>query len=193
MNVLSFVLFLHVVGMLGLFVALGLDGVSVFRLRRSSSAEELAPWIGLSAGLPRLYRGALALVVISGVYLTRGVLRGLPADAPMSDLAWLLTSVAALAGFAIVGALSLRRMQPIWRATKTGRGAAPSLQLPRAHDPLLPVFFVVRTVLAVAIVFLMMSRPPLEGSLLVVAVAAAVALASSGVAWRSGPVASAAS
>lgn len=192
MNAVSFVLFLHVVGMLGLFVALGLDGVSISRLRRSSSSEELAPWIGLSAAAPRVYRASVALVVISGGYLARDVVRGVTPGALASELGWLTTSVMALIAFALTAVLSLRRMRPIWRAASSAP-ASERIQLARAHDPLLLLLFNVRTILALAIVFLMMIRPSLDASILVIVGASVLALVSSGFAWRRSQVASAAS
>jgi hypothetical protein len=101
MNVVSFVLFLHVIGMLGLFVALGLDGVSVFHLRRAAAVDELAPWIELGASVSRAYRGSTALVVLSGASLTRELVRGMMAGARVSEFAWLTLSVAALVMFVI--------------------------------------------------------------------------------------------
>jgi uncharacterized membrane protein SirB2 len=184
MNLITNVLFLHVVGMLGLFVALGLEGVSVFRLRRAWTLDELPPWLGLSAGLPRLYRGSLALIMISGVYLMRGVMQGLTNDRPLSQLGWLVLSVAGVIAFAALGGVSLRRIRPLWHADAAPNDQVASLQLARAHDPALPVIFIVRAILAVAIVFLMMSRPPLDTSLGVMAAAAVVAIASSRVAAR---------
>jgi hypothetical protein len=184
MNLVANVLFLHVVGMLGLFVALGLEGASVFRLRRSWSLAELRPWLGLSAALPRLYRGSLALIMISGVYLLRGVMQGRTDDRPLSQLGWLVVSIVGLIAFAGLGGVSFRRMRPLWRAAAPANEQFASLQLTRAHDPLLPVLFVVRTVLAVAIVFLMMSRPPLDTSLFVMASAVLIAITSSRVASR---------
>jgi hypothetical protein len=191
MNMLSIVLFLHVVGMLDLFVALGLDGVAVFRLRRSLSDETMTPWIGLSAGLPRLYQVSIALVVLSGAYLTRGVVQGMTSETPAFDLGWLVVSVASLAALGITGALSIRRLRPSWRAMATATSGI-GTQLPASlQEPLLTVLVVLRIALAIAIVFLMMNRPSLEVSLLVMVVAVVVGLASSGIVWRRSQVATA--
>jgi hypothetical protein len=191
MNVVSFVLFLHVVGMLGLFIALGLDGVSVFRLRRAAAVDEMAPWVGLAASGSRAYRGSIALVVLSGAYLTRELLRGMMAGERVSELGWLTLSVIALVMFGIAGALSLRRMQPVWRPSSVPADAR--LQLTRVHDPLLQLLFIFRTVLALTIVFLMTTRPSLEASMLVMAGAGLLALVTGGLAWRRPPLAAAAS
>jgi hypothetical protein len=188
----SFVLFLHVVGMLGLFVALGLDGVSVFRLRRAAAVDELAPWVGLATSVSRAYRGSIALVVLSGAYLTRELVRGMMAGARASELGWLTLSVVALVMFGIVGALSLRRMRPIWRALSSAPPPA-HVQLTRAHDPLLPVLFILRTLLALTIVFLMMIRPSLDASILVMAGAGLLAVVAGGLTWRRPPLAEAVS
>jgi hypothetical protein len=191
MNTVSLVLFVHVVGMLGVFVALGLDGISISRLRRSSRSEELAPWVGLSAAAPPTYRASIALVVISGGYLARDMVRGVTAGAFASELGWLTTSIIALIVFAVTAVLSLRRMQPFWRAASSAP-APESVALARAHDPRLQLLFNVRAILALTIVFLMMIRPSLEASILILVGATALALVSSGFAWDRSPRANAA-
>jgi hypothetical protein len=72
--------------------------------------------------------------------------------------------------------------------------SAPALehvQLTRAHDPLAQVIFAPRTILALTIVFLMMSRPNPDASLLVMAGARVLAPASGGLVWRHRPLAKA--
>jgi hypothetical protein len=191
MNTVSFVLFLHVVGMLGVFVALGLDGISISRLRRSSSSEELAPWVGLSAAALPTYRASIALVVISGVYLARDMVRGVTAGAFASELGWLTTSLIALIVFAVTAVLSLRRMRQIWRVTSSAP-APERVRLARASDPRLQLLFNLRAILALTIVFLMMIRPSLNVSMLIMAGATVIALVSSGFAWRRSSLANAA-
>jgi hypothetical protein len=192
MNLLSVVLFLHVVGMLGLFVALGLDGVAVLRLRRSRSDETLTPWIRLSAELPRLYRASLAVIVLTGGYLTRGVVQGMTSETPLLDLAWLEVSVASLGILGVTGAVSLQRLRPSWRAVAATTGGAAAHQLALLQEPLLTVLVVLRAAFAIAIVFLMMNRPSLYVSLLVMVVAVVIGLASSGIVGRRSQVATAA-
>lgn len=153
----------------------------------------MTPWVRLSAGLPRLYQAAIALVVLSGAYLTRGVVQGMTSETPVSDLGWLAVSVASLAVFGITGALSLRRLRPSWRAMATATSGTATQRLAPLQQPLLTVLVALRVALALAIVFLMMNRPPLDVSLLVMVVAVVVGLASSGIAWRRSHVATAAS
>lgn len=45
MTLYSTIVFVHVLGMLGLFFALGLEGLIVSRLWRTTSVEEIGVWI----------------------------------------------------------------------------------------------------------------------------------------------------
>jgi hypothetical protein len=112
-------------------------------------------------------------------------------ETPASDLGWLGVSVASLAALGITGALSIRRLRPSWRAMATATSGI-ATQLASLQEPLLTVLVVLRIALAIAIVFLMMNRPSLDVSLLVMGVAVVVGLASSGIVWRRSQVATAA-
>lgn len=190
MNLLTIVIFVHVLGMLGLFVALGLDGLSVVQLRRSRSASELRPWLGLAANTPGFYRASLALIVVTGAYLSHGVIQGTTADVRIPQLGWLTTSVIGMVMLAVTGAMSYRRLRPLWRPVNAV-GQAPASLVADAHEPLLFTLWVARTMLAVAIVFLMIARPPLEASLLVLGATVIVALVLGGLTARRGQVADA--
>jgi hypothetical protein len=124
MNLLSIVMFGHVAGMIGLFVALGLEGAGIVR-----SMPDLET--------PRLYRVSVALLVLTGAYLARGLLAGSSPSIPA--LGWLVVSVPALAIVAGTGMLPAARRRRIYAA---------------------------RTALSVVIVYLMIAEPPLTISVL---------------------------
>jgi hypothetical protein len=54
MNDYSIVLFVHIVGALGFFVALGVEWLSLRHLRRATTAEQVREWIRVSTGVRRL-------------------------------------------------------------------------------------------------------------------------------------------
>jgi hypothetical protein len=139
MNLLVFVLFAHVIGVIGLFLTIGFE------------------WIADVRGpmeFPRLYRASLALIVFPGIYLTRGMLQG--TSATVSELGWLVMSVAALVVVAATGASRTRRVRSL--------GA--------------------RTALSVAVVLLMIAKPPLKLSLGLTVAAAILGLFSDVLARR---------
>ena len=130
MNLLSFVLFLHVVGMLGVFVSLGLE-------------------VGGPDG-PRtvMLRTSLVLTSISGAILGRGLIH----DVELWDLGWIAVTVPAMVIIAVTAAQ--------------------------------PRMLTVRVSLALAIVFLMVTRVPFDGAIAVVGLALIVALASNALAQK---------
>ena len=65
----SLVLFTHVVGVLALFVGLGLEWIGLDGIQRSTTRAEALPWLRLIAVVPRLFGTALAAIVLSGFYL----------------------------------------------------------------------------------------------------------------------------
>jgi len=65
----SLVLFTHVVGVLALFVGLGLEWIGLDGIQRSTTRAEALPWLRLIAIVPRLFGTALAAIVVSGFYL----------------------------------------------------------------------------------------------------------------------------
>jgi hypothetical protein len=139
MNILSFVLFAHVIGVIGFFLTIGFDWIAD---------------VGGAMEFPRLYRASLALIVFPGIYLTRGMLQGSSPKA--SELGWLVISVAALVVVAATGASRTRRVRSLS----------------------------VRTALSVALVLLMIAKPPLNVSLGLTVTAATLGLFSDVLARR---------
>src|SRR5262249_44227610 len=62
-------LYLHILGAMGLVVALALEWVIVARLRTAETAEQARTWLGLTAVQRRLGPAALAAILIPGLYL----------------------------------------------------------------------------------------------------------------------------
>lgn len=137
MNLLSLVLFLHVVGMLAVFVSLGLEVA------------------GPDGPRAVMLRTSLVLTSISGAILGRGLIE----DAALWDRGWIAVTVPAMAIIAVTAAQ--------------------------------PRMLTVRVSLALAIVFLMVSRVPFDGALSVVGLALIVALAIHALARRRSQIVSA--
>jgi hypothetical protein len=143
MNIVSLVVFAHVVGVIGLFVTIGFDWIRAGRQSMGAAAE-----------FPRLYRGSLALIVLSGIYLTRGLLQ--ESSATAWELGWLVLSIPALVIVAAAGFSSALRTRVL----------------------------AVRTALSLALVLLMIAKPPLNVAIGVTALAAILGLASDVLARR---------
>src|SRR6266536_3631095 len=78
MSLYSVVLFLHIAGALGLFVALGLEWVTLRGLRTATTAEQAQAWLGASAPVRWLTIGAMTALLLPGMYMAATVWQGTP-------------------------------------------------------------------------------------------------------------------
>src|SRR5262245_36637301 len=163
MTLYSFALFLHIVGALGLFIALGLEWTSLWSLRRAATAEETHQWLPVFAWLRRIYLVSWAAILLPGFYMTATVWRG---------VAWISIAFAAIILIVVLGvALTGRRMAAIERAVAMESGSLSPTLRQRLGDPLLWTSIQVRAAIALGIVFLMTVKPGLAGSLFTISVA----------------------
>jgi hypothetical protein len=161
MNYYAIAVFLHIVGALGLFVALGLEWTSLLLLRRATTTEQVRERMRIASGVRGVSGVSLATLLVSGFYMTATVWGG---------VAWIAVTLGAMVLMAVLGAvLSGPRLAAMGRAVENGALA------PVPH-PLLWVSMQIRVAIALGIVFLMTFKPDLNGSLLAIAVAAVLGL-----------------
>ena len=167
----SLVLFTHVVGVLALFVGLGLEWIGMDGIRRSTTRAEALPWLRLIAIMPRVFGTALAAIVVSGFYL------GARVGVLGND--WMRASYGALLLMAIVsGPLSRSAMRALTRVADDPADGPVALRA-AAANPILRLSLRIRVAFGLAIVFLMIAKPAAGESLLVLALASMVTIATS--------------
>jgi hypothetical protein len=167
----SLTLFVHVVGMLTLFVGLGLEWATLGSLQRSLTREQALPWLRLLVVVPRVSGIAVAAIVVSGFYLGAriGVLG--------ND--WMRASYGALLLMAIVsGPVSRSPMRALRRVADVPADGIVALRA-AAANPILRLSLRTRVAFGLAIVFLMIAKPAAGESLVVLALASMVTIATS--------------
>lgn len=164
----SVALFAHVVGMLVLFVGLAFEWLSLESLQRSHSTQA-ASAIAVLRALPRYMAGAVALIAVSGIYLAARV--------GVLDLGWVRVSLGSMVGMGILGGPVVRSQMA--RVLRTRGDGTPSSVRSDAGHPLLRASLRTRVAVALAIVYLMIGKPDLGESLLIIAAALAVGLVTS--------------
>jgi hypothetical protein len=169
MLVRSVVLFAHIVGMLVLFVGLALEWLSLNSLREPTSVKGWA-WASVLRVLPRYIGAAVGLILVSGIYLAARV--------GVLDSAWVRVSFSAMVFMAILGGPMVRsRMRAILHAGSVyGEDRAVTLRR-QASDPLLHASLRTRVAVGLAIIYLMVGKPDLVESVLVVALALGLGVA----------------
>ena len=170
MDAYSIVLFVHIVGVLGLFVALGLEWTGLRQIRSAIIPEQVRAWMGILKSTRGFGFASMGTTVITGIYMMLTDTGLVP---------WLYVSIGALV---LVILLSVRvtapRMVAIGMDLAIEKGTLSKTFHDLANQPLLWISIQTRVALALGIVFLKITKPELVGSLLTVGVAIVLSIAS---------------
>lgn len=156
MTMYSAVLFVHVVSAMGIFAALSLEAVGIFRLRKATCASEARLWLEFAPGLPPLTIASFVFMLLSGIFIAT--------QSSEWMLAWLRVALGALLLIAPLGAITGRRMRAIRKACAANGTSAPDLSA-KLRDPFLKFSMNVRIAVVLGIVLLMTAKPELRESL----------------------------
>ncbi len=170
MNIYSIVLFLHIVGALGFFIALGLEWTGLSQIRSSMTLEQVRAWMGILKNVRKVGFVSMLATVITGIYMILTYWGG---------EAWILVTVGALVlVIALAQMVTAPRMAAVGQALVMGKGSLTKTFHSLANHPLLSVSIQTRAAIALGIIFLKIAKPDLGGSLLTIGVAIALGLVS---------------
>ena len=178
MNDYTLALFAHILGVLGLFIGIGLDWTTILRLRRAQTMTQVREQTSLVGAQTRLIQFSLLLVLLAGAYMVETVWRW--------ENPWIFVSLGALFVIgALGGGLIDRRLRAIQRAAASERTSEsiPAALQSRMADPVLWGALQTAAFIALGVVFLMTNKPDLFVSLLALGVAIILGLVSAQL-WR---------
>jgi hypothetical protein len=171
MSAYSIAVFLHIVGALGIFAAIGLEWAGLTNLRRATDTIQVREWMRLLAA-PRSVGGPSGLLVlVTGIYMsaTRWGPQG-----------WTLVALGGMVVIAALGgAVGGRRAAAIARALPAEGGPVSATLRQQLDDPALTVSLWTRIALLFGIVFLMSIRPGWGGALAAMGIALLFGIAAS--------------
>jgi hypothetical protein len=169
MNNYSIALFVHIVSALGFFVTLGLELTSLRHLRGATTTEQVREWMRVPAEMGRMGMISMLTLLVAGFYMMA---------ISWGAVAWIMVTLGAIVVMIPAMVLTRRRMMAIGKTASTERGPVSSALSQLLHDPMLTISLQTRVAIALGIVFLMTVKPGLGGSLLAIAVAIVLGLAS---------------
>ena len=177
MNDYSIALYLHIVSVLGMFVALGVEWLGLSQLRSARDFGPVRVWMGILKNLLKGGMPSMLAAVVSGLYMMWRVWGGTP---------WLIVSSGALVlVIALSQVLTRPQMMAIGRTLGAQKGPALSQTFHSlANHPLLWISIQTRIAIALGIIFLKIAKPDLTGSLLTIGIAIVLGIASALPAWR---------
>ena len=165
-------LFLHILGALGFFIAVGVFYASVLGVRRAQTAGSIKLWTGAAAGVSRiLFPISFLVIVIAGIYM---VVRVWGEKAPWAGVALIAFFILAIAATFIQG----RRMSALGRsaAGESDSAAVTGALWTQAHDPVTWVSVNASLAFAIGIVYLMTLKPDALGSVIALLIALVIGL-----------------
>lgn len=165
-------LFLHILGALGFFIAIGVFYAAVLGVRRAQTVGALQLWTGAAAGVSRiLFPIASLVIVIAGIYM---MVSAWGERAPWGSVALVAFIVLAVGATFIQG----RRMAALGEgAARLPESASVSGALwAQAHDAVTWVSVNASAAFAIGIVYLMTLKPDALGSVIALLVALVVGL-----------------
>lgn len=158
MSLYNMIVFIHILGAIGIFVTLSVERLALFRLQRADSIEKSRTWWSVMRLLPRIGIPSILTLLASGIYLT---------IESWSEAPWILPSFGALVLIAFTG-IALSR--PTFGKLEAFYKSNAELQMPPKHSRLwgrLWGSLQIRTGLALGILFIMVTKPNLFTSLVI--------------------------
>jgi len=163
MNIYSTALFLHILGALGLSIALGLEWTGLRHIRSAELPEQFRSWIGILKNANKVGFPSMLSTVITGIYMMLTVWGG---------TAWIYVTLGSLILVIVLSAVLTRpRMAAIGRTLATEKGAITQAIHNLANHPILWISIQTRAAIILGIVFLKIAKPSLGGSMLTIVVA----------------------
>jgi len=162
----SILLFVHVAGAMGVFVALGMEALALAQLKRASNVAGARAGLAALGGSQRIVGPSGLLLVLSGIYLATAYWQW--------QGAWMgLGFVGMITIGAVGGIMTGRNAGRLRKDLDASRGSTASVTVPAVFW----TSFAIRAALLVAVVFLMTVKPGPLGSLAALGLAVVTGLA----------------
>ena len=163
-------LFVHVSGVIVVFIGLGVWLFALVGVQRAQSVEQVRALASLFGPASKIVVGALPFLALAGLYMAYVVWGPFAAWIDVATVSFLL--LAPFGAFVIdprITAISVS-------AKKADNGAIPAELSARIHDPLLGTALIIYVAMLLGIVFLMTTKPPLGVAILAMLVVLALGL-----------------
>ncbi len=171
MSTYTIMLFVHILGVIAVFIGVGVWLFAVAALRRAQQVAQVRALAGLTVASGNVTVGGVLLLALGGFYMAL--------TAWGVQAAWIIVATISFALLAPFGAFVLDpRIRALAKvAAKTPDGPLPAALAARTRDPILGIGLSLYVAVLVGIVFLMTNKPILLVSILAMGVAAALGLA----------------
>lgn len=177
MTLYGLALFIHVVGVIGFFMPLGVYLFGLVALRRARQVEQIRAICQAIFATDAVAVGGILLLAIAGLYMA--------ITAWGLDTGWVIVAIVSFALMAPIGPLVVeRRLRHIANvAAQTPDGPLSSELQQRVGDPIIGAGLSLMLALLLGIIALMTIKPMLRGAIATMVAAALVGLIAGSVFW----------
>ncbi len=176
MTLYSIAVFLHVVAMLGLFIALGAEWLLFSNILLAADMAEARGLVRASAILPAVALSSLIFILLTGIYLA--------AKAKAGTMPWIPVSLGAIVLMGFLGGIAGRRMRAMRKTSANESHTSLDTYRRSAADAVLQIAVRMRFATALAIVLLMVMRSDMTTSVLIMGAALAAGIFWSALTWK---------
>ena len=170
MSIFSIALFLHIVGALGVSVALGSEWIGLSQIRKATVPGEIRAILKVVQSTTRFGFASMLSTVITGIYMVLVAVGWVP---------WLLVVIGALVLVIVLArALTVPRLAAIGKALIMEKGSVSPTFHNLMKDPILWISIQTRVAIVLGIIFLKIATPGFAGALLAIGIAITVGIAS---------------
>ena len=169
MNAYNVALFIHLLGVVTLFSAIGLQQRGGAQIRGATTLEQLRLWLGLVRTTQGMYPAAIVLLLAGGLFMT--------GSAWTFTTPWIAVALVGLACMAVAGALVVGRRLAALGAAAAGDGPVPPDLARLIARPDAWVCLFALNGVAIGILWLMATKPGWAASVAVVVGVAAIGAA----------------
>ena len=157
-------LFVHVAGVIGMFIGVGITVTAMGRVRRAGTVAAVRTWAELAVAVERVIPASLVVLLLPALYMVNHIWGW--------DTPWAMTALTALIVISALGpTINERRIRAIQRAAAGVQdGRVPPSLTARIGDPVLWLSLHAITTVMIGVVWLMTVKPGLIGSLITMAV-----------------------
>jgi len=168
MSLYPFALFLHIVAVLGLFIATGIEWTTLFGVRSAKNVAQVRQFMNVNTAFELVFPVAALLILVAGLYMTFTVWGW--------SQAWINVSLLALISMGILGpTINARRMKAIHiSAELTPDGPVPASLKKQINNRVLWTTVQAMSFADLGIIYLMTIKPGWIESIVVIIVTATV-------------------
>ncbi len=163
-------IFIHVVGGIGMCVALGLEWVGLRQLRSAILPEHVRTWMGIFKGVVKFGFISMLVTVLVGFYMIW---------IEWGFVAWIIVSLVAVFLMIVLSmAVTRPRMAALGKTLAMEKGALSKAFYIQANHPLLWISIQSRVTIVLGVLFLMIAKPEATASWLTLGISVVLGLAS---------------